>query len=44
LESDLEQNHVARQLRHSLFEYMAGSKFSPSVLLTEAQIRRVLTN
>jgi hypothetical protein len=44
LESDLERNPVARQLRHSLFEYMAGSKFNPAVLLTEAQIRGLMTN
>ena len=44
LESDLEQNLVARQLRHSLLEYMAGSKFNPAVPLTESQIRGLSTN
>jgi hypothetical protein len=39
LERDLNQNPVARQLRHSLFTYMASSRFKPTVRLTEAQIR-----
>ncbi|NUQ61813.1 MAG: hypothetical protein HUU20_04950 [Pirellulales bacterium] len=31
LTSDLDRRPVARQLRHSLLAYMAGSKFDPAV-------------
>src|SRR5262249_43104607 len=44
LERDLNQNPVARQLRHSLLAYMASSRFKPTVGLTEGQIRGLLLN
>lgn len=37
-----ENNPVARQLRRSLLDYMAGAKFQPSVPVTAAQIRGLL--
>jgi hypothetical protein len=43
LKKDLDQNPVARQMLHSLLDYMAGSKFKPAVALTPAQIRRLMT-
>lgn len=42
LESDLDQNPVARQMRHSLLSYMASSRFKPAVSLTPAQVRSLV--
>lgn len=42
LEKDLDANPVARQMRHSLLDYMAGPKFKPAVALTPAQIRGLI--
>jgi len=42
LESDLDTRPVARQLRHSLLNYMATDAFAPTVEVTAAQIRSVL--
>jgi hypothetical protein len=39
LETGLEENVVARQLRRSLLDYMAGERFTPSIELTPAQVR-----
>ncbi len=39
LQHDLERNPAARQLRHSLLDYMAGSKFKPAVELSIDQVR-----
>jgi hypothetical protein len=38
LNPGLAENPVARQMRHSLLDYMASSKFKPTVELTQAQI------
>jgi hypothetical protein len=35
------ENPVARQMLHSLLDYMAGEKFHPAVKLTPAQIRNL---
>jgi hypothetical protein len=43
LKHDLEGNPVARQMLHSLLDYMGSSKFKPAVPLTSEQIRSVLT-
>jgi hypothetical protein len=42
LENDLASNPVARQLRHSLLTYMAGSGFRPDVAVTPEQIRGLI--
>lgn len=42
LEADLDKRPVARQLRHSLLNYMAGAAFDPTVDVTATQIRGVL--
>ena len=42
LNKDLEQNPVARQMRHSLLAYMGGAKFKPAVTLTPAQIQGLM--
>jgi hypothetical protein len=42
LENDLGSNPVARQLRHSLLEYMRGSDFRPDVTVTAEQIRALI--
>lgn len=42
LASDLDKRPVARQLRHSLLEYMSSEKFDPVVEVTPAAIRRFL--
>jgi len=39
LVNNLDQNPVARQMRHSLLNYMASSRFRPSVAVTPAQVR-----
>ena len=40
--SDLEKHPVARQLYHSLLDYLAGSKFSPTVAVAPEAIRGLL--
>ena len=42
LESDLESNVVARQLRRSLLDYVASDDFAPTVELTPDQVRSLL--
>ena len=42
LERGLERRVVARQLRKSVLDYMAGSAFNPPTALTPAQLRAVL--
>ncbi|MYN06175.1 discoidin domain-containing protein ['Massilia aquatica' Lu et al. 2020] len=42
LERDLDRRVVARQLRKSLLDYMAGGGFKPQAVLTAAQLRSVL--
>lgn len=42
LEKDLDHNPVARQLRQSLLNYMASSKFNPTVRVTPDQIRSLM--
>lgn len=44
LETDLEQNPVARQMRFSLLQYMKGSHFKPAVRLSPAQIEGLFNN
>ncbi len=44
LQNGLEQNPVARQMRHSLLSYMASSKFRPAVSLTAAQVRGLIND
>ena len=39
LERDHEQNPVARQMRHSLLDYMSGARFAPKTELTVSQVR-----
>ena len=39
LERELEKNPVARQMRHSLLDYMAGEKFQPQVELKPEQVQ-----
>ena len=41
LQRDLEHRPVARQLRRSLIDYMAGDRFQPKVALTVEQLRPV---
>jgi hypothetical protein len=43
LQTGLDKNPVARQLRHSLLRYMAGKKFKPAVELTAEQVRGLMT-
>ena len=40
--SDLAQRVVARQLRKSVLDYMAGDKFNPQVALAPGEFRKVL--
>jgi hypothetical protein len=42
LAGDLEDNPVARQLRHSLLAYMAGPQFRPKVSVTPGAIRSLI--
>jgi hypothetical protein len=42
LENDLDTRVVARQLRQSILNYMAGAKFDPQVSFTPADFRAVL--
>jgi hypothetical protein len=42
LESSLDSQPVARQLRRSLLDYMAGGNFNPAVAVSAADIRSVL--
>jgi hypothetical protein len=42
LKNNLDQNPVARQMRHSLLDYMAGDKFKPAVDLSQEQIRSLM--
>jgi hypothetical protein len=44
LTTGLDQNVVARQMRRSLLDYMAGDRFNPTVELTPAQVRGLLTD
>ena len=44
LRNDLDQNLVARQMLHNLLGYMGSAQFKPSVPLTPAQVRSLLTN
>jgi hypothetical protein len=39
LQTDLENNPVARQMLHSLLSYMAGDKFNPAVAVDPERIR-----
>jgi hypothetical protein len=39
LQSDLEKRFVARQLRRSLLDYMASTKFQPSVVISNEEMR-----
>lgn len=39
LNNDLEHNPVARQMLHSLLDYMAGPKFRPTITLAPAEVR-----
>ena len=39
LHHDLEHNPVARQMLHSLLQYMSSSRFKPSVALAPADVR-----
>ncbi len=43
LSQDLKKNPVARQMLHSLLDYMAGPKFQPALPLTPDQVRSVMT-
>jgi hypothetical protein len=42
LEKELDQNPVARQLRLSLLQYMAGERFNTSVELTAKQVQSLM--
>ncbi|MBI5384724.1 MAG: discoidin domain-containing protein [Verrucomicrobia bacterium] len=42
LQTDLDANPVARQMRASLLRYMSGAKFKPSVELTVEQVRGLI--
>ncbi|HZR21095.1 MAG TPA: glycoside hydrolase family 2 TIM barrel-domain containing protein [Verrucomicrobiae bacterium] len=42
LEDNLEQNPVARQMRHSVLRYMASSHFAPKVSVSAEQIRSLI--
>ena len=42
LEHELDANPVAHQMRHSLLNYMAGSRFEPAVSLTTQQVRNLI--
>jgi hypothetical protein len=42
LETDLEGNPVARQLRKGLLSYMSGAHFQPTISLTAAQVRSLI--
>jgi hypothetical protein len=42
LKTERERNPVARQMRHSLLEYMAGRQFKPAVTLTPSQVRNLI--
>jgi hypothetical protein len=42
LVKDLEQRPVARQLRHSLLEYMSGAQFSPTTSVPLAALHQLL--
>ncbi|RPI26586.1 MAG: glycoside hydrolase [Acidobacteria bacterium] len=44
LETGLETNLVARQLRQSLLRYMESERFNPQVEVTAEQLRSVLSN
>lgn len=41
LESDLNERHSARQLRHSLFNYLNSKKFNPAVEISESDIDKI---
>ncbi|HWX22392.1 MAG TPA: discoidin domain-containing protein [Candidatus Binatia bacterium] len=43
LKNDLEQNPVARQMLHSLLDYMSSANFKPVVSLSPAQVRGLMT-
>jgi hypothetical protein len=43
LRKDLGSNPVAAQMLHSLFDYMSGPRFEPSVGLTSDQVRSLMT-
>jgi hypothetical protein len=43
LNKDREHNPVARQLLHSLLDYMKGPKFKPTVKLAPAEVRKLLS-
>jgi Glycosyl hydrolases family 2, sugar binding domain/Glycosyl hydrolases family 2 len=42
LNSDLENRHVARQMRYSIVNYMNGAKFNPETKLTAEQVATLL--
>jgi hypothetical protein len=42
LERNLDQNPVARQMRHSLLEYMASSRFAPKIAVSIEEIRKLM--
>ena len=41
LKNDLDKNPVARQMRFSLLNYMAGKKFSPKTAISEEAVRNL---
>jgi hypothetical protein len=43
LESAMTENPVARQLRHSLLQYMASARFAPNAAVTEEMVTRLMT-
>ena len=42
LESDLDSNLVARQMRASLVRYMGTERFKPAIMLSEEQVRGLM--
>jgi hypothetical protein len=42
LNKDQQHNPVARQMRHSLLDYMAGPKFKPTVKLAPAEVQKLM--
>ncbi|MCX6897117.1 MAG: discoidin domain-containing protein [Verrucomicrobia bacterium] len=44
LKNELEQNPVARQMRHSLLRYMGSDRFNPEVAVTREAVARLMTS
>ncbi len=42
LKNDLDQNPVARQMRHSLLRYMGGKQFNSGITVTAEQVRSLI--